>query len=921
MLKQPTVFISAPSDMTEEVAAVQEAVRRLARRLPGGRLASWFWRDSDPGVFVSGRPYQTALPRMDDPNLRAVVCLFGERVGTPLPGDFSLPLEVKEDLPPYVRFPHYADDGDAVPLTGTLFEMLWAHALSRRSGGRCLVFTAFRADRAQARDTNLTPAKRRWGLQRLYTRLAVADPFLEDPSGQEYQRQITYLTRFFDRYFASHPSQFFRTPNDLVRLLVPKLEQRLELAATDRLANLWGLLPYEVEDHRYLRGRDEEVNQYIDLLCEQDAPGKAPLLFLSGASGAGKSSVLRAGLVGTLATGALTTLPPFRHAVVTPRELAAGAGPGTDPVLGLARALAAPAALGPELLPDRRDAAAFAEDLAGLPRERQLDSLTNRVNTALRRASGARLVLALDQAEQIFVPDGVAGPNGGAIMVAETGEPWRALVAAVVRLASEAQVWTVLAFATPWQDRIVALFGEEVRHAVQKSLGNPGPAQLERIVEETLELVGLRAEPALLEALVQAAERLKEGGRTAVLPLLAVAMERLHRAWQARRAAGLGTYGLRHSMDLLALPGQRQELCRDLRDLTAGSESAKPLRSLRKWPGPAQVVLGGPDATRLTTAEYGAEADLPQVIEALAEDAWAATMAPHAAAAEEIGQNKANLAGVLRRLVRVDLADPARLVLTPCPRRAEPLLRMESLVKELERRRLLQAAGPESVVPAHEAVLRHWSRARAWLEEERELLPSLPVWARDAEEWKSAPAEEKAGLLLRTRSRVVRAERALNLWRKDLDAYGPNLAQYLREALLAFWAPRDGQQPLKDDQADEAGNTRLGVACDLGDEELALAYLAAGANPELPMGEARQTPLHIAAFHGVLPVIRRLLELGATIARADSAGGVPLYYAAFGGQAEACRLLLDHGADPAAADPEGITALHLAAIRGHAAAC
>jgi len=159
-LEEPTVFISASSDMTEEVASVQEAVRHLARDLPGGRLQPWFWKDSDPGDFVTGRPYQAVLPRMHDTDLRAVVCLFGERIGTPLPGDFVLPPEVEVGLPDYVRFPHNgANDGKTVPLTGTLFEMLWAHQLSRRDGR--LVFTAFRAEEALARNANLTPGQRR----------------------------------------------------------------------------------------------------------------------------------------------------------------------------------------------------------------------------------------------------------------------------------------------------------------------------------------------------------------------------------------------------------------------------------------------------------------------------------------------------------------------------------------------------------------------------------------------------------------------------------------------------------------------------------------------------------------------------------------------------------------------------------------
>ena len=64
-----------------------------------------------------------------------------------------------------------------------------------------------------------------------------------------------------------------------------------------------GLLPFEERDARVFYGRSGLVRQLVQRLLEHlDGGG---ILLMVGASGAGKSSLLRAGLMPSLAAGAL----------------------------------------------------------------------------------------------------------------------------------------------------------------------------------------------------------------------------------------------------------------------------------------------------------------------------------------------------------------------------------------------------------------------------------------------------------------------------------------------------------------------------------------------------------------------------------------------------------------------------------------
>ena len=56
-------------------------------------------------------------------------------------------------------------------------------------------------------------------------------------------------------------------------------------------------------------------------------------------------------------------------------------------------------------------------------------------------------------------------------------------------------------------------------------------------------------------------------------------------------------------------------------------------------------------------------------------------------------------------------------------------------------------------------------------------------------------------------------------------------------------------------------------------------------------------PIHLAAFHGHVQCLKRLLELGVNRDSRDSEGRTPLISAAEGGQLECVKALLDAGAD------------------------
>jgi len=92
-------------------------------------------------------------------------------------------------------------------------------------------------------------------------------------------------------------------------------------------------------------------------------------------------------------------------------------------------------------------------------------------------------------------------------------------------------------------------------------------------------------------------------------------------------------------------------------------------------------------------------------------------------------------------------------------------------------------------------------------------------------------------------------------------------------------------------------------------------------NPDLVFGKldngARMTPLHWAAYVGLMDVVALMLANKAAVNAKDNSGQTPLHTATDQGHRDVAELLLANKALVNAKDNEGITPLHRAALRGH----
>ncbi len=387
------LFVSSPGDVAAERARVEAVVEKLnAEFKDRARFEPVFWEDH---FYSAHETFQKQIGEAADCDL--VVAIFRARLGSPLPSDFK-------------RLP----DDEPYP-SGTAYEVLSAVA-KRRDGAPLPDIYVFR----YPRDPQVS---------------------LDDPKRPEIEAQWNALKGFFARWFKTAGGQFiagFQSYDD-----ADDFAEQIERCLREWLAKrgivareVWdrarfgspfpGLAAFEADREHVFFGRDLAIRQASERLRQ----AKTPFLLILGASGAGKSSLLRAGLMPKLTLpGAIPEIDLFRPVVMTP---------GLDPFAELAEALLKREALGDELAGGRfTDKAALAEALRGDPGTaagligEALDKAAEarRVAAHYEKARPARLLLAVDQAERLFAEapkdadafggllQALAGPAAAVIMV------------------------------------------------------------------------------------------------------------------------------------------------------------------------------------------------------------------------------------------------------------------------------------------------------------------------------------------------------------------------------------------------------------------------------------------------------------------------------------------------------------------------
>jgi WD40 repeat protein/transcriptional regulator with XRE-family HTH domain len=329
-----------------------------------------------------------------------------------------------------------------------------------------------------------------------------------------------------------------------------------------------GLLPFGESDAAVFYGRERLAAELAVRLAARAASG-GPVV-VTGASGSGKSSLLRAGLLPILARGQqLTGSDRWPRIVMTPTK---------DPVTELAARLAAVG--GPDALAVRDGLARHPDQAHVAIWSAVLAAAAARQEEQPAAADGvARLVLIVDQFEQVFTlnPD-LGGQAARQAFIT-------ALCSAAASPAGPGQVppaLVVIAVRGDFWDRCAAV--PELVGALQDGQFVVGPmteSELRVAITGPAEAAGLRIDPALTDTILGDLRVAGADRSAGVLPLLSQAMaltwERREGDWLTSRgyaqAGGVShavQTGAERAYD--ALPAGQQALAREvLRSMTVAS--------------------------------------------------------------------------------------------------------------------------------------------------------------------------------------------------------------------------------------------------------------------------------------------------------------------------------------------------------------
>ena len=378
---------------------------------------------------------------------------------------------------------------------------------------------------------------------------------LDAPDRAEIEAQWGRLKSFFDDWFRTKSGEFiaafqgYESTDDFAIQVEDCLRQWLARRGFLPQGSVWdrmlrgspfpGLSAFEADRGSVFFGRDLAIAQGIARLREAGAGGsRLPFLLVIGASGSGKSSLLRAALLPRLTLpGTIPDVDLWSTAIVTP-------GPG--PFLALAEGLFADAVVGPALQQGAfRTAELLAKQLAGdietavAPLRDALDRAADAHKTKAHFADmpSARLALVIDQAERLFIES-----------EAETATAFAELVAALVR---HNLAYVILALRSDVYARFQSIEAlVELREAgATLDLVPPSAAELEEIVTRPV----IACHPPLafeqndgrsLAALLVADAK---GGDA--LPLLQMTLSRLYAA-EGRRSDGMLRFADYRGMDV-----------------------------------------------------------------------------------------------------------------------------------------------------------------------------------------------------------------------------------------------------------------------------------------------------------------------------------------------------------------------------------
>ena len=588
------VFISSPGDVEKERLRAGLIIDKMAQEFSRFFSIEGYLWEHEP--MLSSAHFQDAIEPPS--SFDVVVLIVWSRLGTP--------------LPEHTTMREYRGIDGRAPVTGTEWEYEDALRSAQAKGVPDLM--VFRNISNAPIDTRNPEAR-----AAAVAQMSALDTFWK----------LHFTDRGTFRYAYDEYDTLEKFAARFEETLRKVIERRIETGtfAADAVAEtkIWpgdpfrGLDSYEFDDAPIFFGREAQITKATEQLAANAAAGTAFLL-VSGASGSGKSSLVKAAVVPRLMKPQRITGAAFLRRAV----FRAGAG-GADPFLGLAQALtrADKEDMGlPELIEPGQDASALAAHLRGAAGSpgyafgNALGRLTRAGRAAgkLLAYEEAKLILVVDQLEELFTAAGIDAETRGLFIDLLGG------------LARSGHVWVIATMRADFWHRaseipaLLALAAGEGRI----DLAAPSPAEQAEIIRKPAMAAGLTFElhPETrigLDAVLAQDAAAAPG----VLPLLSFTLNELYQDAKRRNSSVLthasyealdglrGAIAKRAEETVNALPADAQAalpaVLRRLVTVTAAEDRvltsrAAPLESF--LPGtPARRVIDALIAARLLVAD------------------------------------------------------------------------------------------------------------------------------------------------------------------------------------------------------------------------------------------------------------------------------------------------------------------------------
>ena len=453
-MKTVRIFISSPGDVHEEREKARRVIEQLERRYAGRlRLVPVLWEDLPLQADMS---FQQGIDLVlsQEQGVDIAVFILWSRLGSPLGS--------------LVRKP---DGSNYRSGTEREFDLV-LQARQQSVGKKPAILAYVRQDEAGFKQ--IISDKAIGDLESLLHQRKLVDQFIREQfhDPQTGTNQRAYHTFQEPISFATRLREHLRQQLDAL------LPEHADSGSRWERPPFQGLEPFELEHAEIFFGREQAVCEVQLALNEQAAKGSAFVLIL-GASGSGKSSLARAGVLASFVRYNLdSVVSGWRRAILTPGAHA------NNLCLGLAQALAGETAL-PELRGDDRSLPELGEALAKAPEL----AFNLRIKGALKQANQGkpgetRLLLLVDQMEELFTHPAV---SKGDITV---------FLQALAALARSGSVWVLATMRSDFYSRCqeypVLLALKEGKG--QFDLLPPGPSEIRRIITEPVWLAGLRYE-------------------------------------------------------------------------------------------------------------------------------------------------------------------------------------------------------------------------------------------------------------------------------------------------------------------------------------------------------------------------------------------------------------------------------------------